>query len=259
LRGRIQGQESDRQIAKVLGTAKTNSVGMQFAAIPAGEFTMGSPASEAGRSNDETQHHVRISKPFLMATTMVTQGQWQKVMGNNPSNFKGDDNLPVETVTWDDAVDFCKKLSEKEGLKYRLPTEAEWEYACRAGTTTEYNTGDGEDALKEGGWYSGNSDQKTHPVGQKKPNAWGLYDMHGNVWQWCSDWYGDYPGADASDPQGVDNGSARVLRGGCWFNNPDCCRAAFRYWLHPDDRFIYNGFRVVVVNQEEFGIELQSR
>jgi formylglycine-generating enzyme required for sulfatase activity len=193
----------------------TNSIGMKFVLIPAGEFTMGSPENEQGRDSNEPQHKVKITKPFYMQTTEVTQAQWKAVMGNNPSYFKGND-LPVETVSWDDAQEFIKKLSAKEGVKYRLPTEAEWEYACRAGSTTKFYFGEDESKLDEYAWYHNNSDGKTHPVGQKKPNAWGLYDMHGNVWEWCQDWYGAdyYKNSPAEDPQGPASAESRVLRGG---------------------------------------------
>ncbi len=232
--------------AKVCAYYKiTNSIGMNLAYIPAGTFEMGSPASEDGRFDNETQHKVTISKKFLMGTTPVTQAQWTAVMGNNPSDFKGDD-LPVEQVSYDDAIAFCDKLSQKEGKHYRLPTEAEWEYACRAGTTSSFYTGEGDAALDQAGWYSGNSGNTTHPVGQKKPNAWGLYDMHGNVWQWCSDWYGDYPQGDATDPQGPDGGTARVLRGGAWYYDPRFCRCAYRDGGAPDYRNGYFGFRIVL-------------
>jgi formylglycine-generating enzyme required for sulfatase activity len=166
----------------------TNSIGMKLVLIPAGEFMMGSPETEKDRSPDESpQHKVRISKPFYMGAMEMTQAQWKAVMEeNNPSNFKGDD-LPVEKVSWEDCQEFLKKLSAKEGKTYRLPTEAEWEYACRAGTTTRFNAGDDDKALDSVGWHEGNSESKTHPVGQKKPNAWGLYDMLGNVEEWCED------------------------------------------------------------------------
>ena len=162
---------------------------MKLVVIPAGEFTMGSPTTEAGRGGNEILHHVRITKPFLMAMTAVTQAQWRAVMGNNPSNFKGEDH-PVEQVSWNDAVTFCQKLSAKEGKHYRLPTEAEWEYACRAGTQTPYGFGDGN--LDDFAWSTGNSGNQTHNVATRKANHWGLYDMQGNVLQFCSDSYGPY-------------------------------------------------------------------
>ncbi len=222
-----------------------NSVGMKFVLIPSGEFTMGSPASEKDRDSDETQHKVKITKPFYMQTTEVTQAQWKAVMGNNPSHFKGD-NLPVEQVSWDDVQEFLKKLSAKEGAKYRLPTEAEWEYACRGGSTTRFCFGDDESKLGEYAWYGANSDSKTHPVEMKKPNAWGLYDMHGNVCEWCSDWYDKdyYSKSPANDPQGPASGSHRVLRGGCWGDIAGVCRSAFRRWNWPADRDYGIGFRV---------------
>ena len=172
----------------------TNSIGMKLVLIPAGEFLMGSPESDSDAPDEEKpQHKVRISKPFYLGVTEVTQEQYERVMGENPSRFKGDPQRPVEKVSWEDAVAFCRKLSEKEGRTYRLPTEAEWEYACRAGSQTKWSFGDDDSALKEYAWYLDNADSTTHPVAQKKPNAWGLYDMHGNVWEWCQDWYGDVP------------------------------------------------------------------
>jgi len=218
---------------------------MELKLIPAGTFLMGSPESEKDRQKDETQHEVTISKPFYMGVTPVTQAQYQAVMGNNPSGFKGD-TLPVEQVSWDNAVAFCQRLGAKDGKHYRLPSEAQWEYACRAGTTTAYYTGNDEIALNAAGWYRGNSDQQTHPVAQKKPNAWGLYDMHGNVWQWCADWFADnYVAADKTDPTGPANGSLRVLRGGSWHNHSSNCRAANHDKYPPDSRGHNVGFRVV--------------
>jgi formylglycine-generating enzyme required for sulfatase activity len=171
-------------------------IGMNFVRIPAGSFMMGSPIYEFGRYNDEKQHLVHITKPFLLSITPVTQGQWQKVMGNNPSYFRGDDNLPVERVSWYDALEFCKKLSKQEGLNYRLP---EWEYDCRAGTTTPFNTGS--NTLTNLANYNHN---KTTPVGNFPSNDWGLYDMHGNVWEWCNDIYAPYPEGEVTDPDQQD-------------------------------------------------------
>jgi formylglycine-generating enzyme required for sulfatase activity len=230
---------------KFLIDSFTNSIGMKFVLIPAGEFTMGSPENEQNRFRDEgPQHKVKITKPFYMQTTEVTQAQWKAVMGSNPSYFKGDD-LPVEQVSWDDAQEFIKKLSTKEGVKYRLPTEAEWEYAYRAGSTTKYCFGDDESKLGEYAWYGENSDSKTHPVGSKKPNAWGLYDMHGNVWEWCQDQYdGDYyRNSPAEDPQGPANGEDRVLRGGRWDGGSRYCRSASRFGSGSSIRGSAFGFR----------------
>jgi len=228
------------------GPLVTNSIAMKLAYIPPGEFTMGSPKSEAGRSGDEIQHKVTLTKGCYLGIHPVTQAQWKAVMGDSASRFKGDD-LPIDEVLWSDAVTFCKKLSEKEGRRYRLPTSAEWEYACRAVTTTAFNTGDDEAALKEAGWYGGNSDSKTHPVGQKKPNAWGLYDMHGNVWQWCQDDLIDYTSAAVTDPAGSANGSRHVMRGGDWRCSPQFCRSAKRFGSGPNFRDdVFRGFRVVL-------------
>ena len=167
----------------------------------------------------KTQHEVTITKPFYMGKYVVTQEQYEAIMGNNPSHFKGAQN-PVEMVSWDDAQAFCQKLSKKSGKTVRLPTEAEWEYACRAGTSTKYYSGDSEEDLKRVAWYEANSNDTTHPVGQKEPNKFGLYDMHGNVWQWCQDWYGDYTANEVADPQGPAQGASRVLRGGSWYHDP---------------------------------------
>ena len=223
-------------------------VKLDLVLISPGKFMMGSPAGEKDRSNDETQHEVTLSKPFYIGKYAVTQEQYEKVMGANPSNFKGAKN-PVETVSWDDAQDFCKKLSATSGKTVRLPTEAEREYACRAGSTTAFCFGDNENGLADYAWYASNSDSKTHPVGEKKPNAWGLYDMHGNVFEWCQDWYGDYPAGAATDPQGAAQGAGRVLRGGCWGVAPRYCRSAFRDDNYPVGRLDGHGlgFRVVAV------------
>ena len=175
---------------------------------------MGSPKEEKERKDDEIQHKVTLTKGFYMGVYTVTQEQWQEVMGNNPSHFKGEKNLPVEHVSWDDCQEFIKKLREKDKKPYRLPTEAEWEYACRAGTTTPFHFGETistDQANYNGNFTYGNGKkgvyrEKTTPVGSFPANAWGLHDMHGNVWQWCQDWYGDYPQKDVVDPQGPEKG-----------------------------------------------------
>ncbi len=192
---------------------------------------------------DNPQHKVILSD-FSICSMQVTQEQYEAIMGINPSYFKGKD-LPVERVSWHDAVAFCKKLSEISGEQYRLPTEAEWEYCCRAGSDTEYCFGDDEANLGEYAWYSDNSAGETHPVGTKKPNNWGLYDMHGNVWEWCSDWYGEYPEGDTTDPSGPKKGQGRVLRGGSWNLVAPCCRAAYRLRDTPANRSSIFGFGVV--------------
>jgi formylglycine-generating enzyme required for sulfatase activity len=216
--------------------------------VSAGTFMMGSPVSEYGHREDETAHPVTLTKPFWLGRTPVTQAQYEAVMGNNPARFKGPD-FPVETVSWEEAMTFCRKLTEREraagrlpeGFVYTLPTEAQREYACRAGTGGRYA---GElDAIA---WYSGNSDEQAHAVGQKQPNAWGLFDMQGNVWEWCLDWYGDYPDGKATDPTGPAKGDGRVYRGGAWFHSGDLCRSAYRYKLAPTDRGSLLGFRVAL-------------
>jgi formylglycine-generating enzyme required for sulfatase activity len=225
----------------------SEKVSIKLALIASGKFMMGSPDGEKGRSADEgPQREVTITKPFYMGATEVTQAQYEAVMGKNPSSFKGPQN-PVDSVSWEDAVDFCKKLSEKTGKKVRLPTEAEWEYACRAGTKTRFSFGDDDTGLCDYAWYTANSESKTHSVGEKKPNAWGLYDMHGNVWEWCSD-YGAHSYANAKnvDPQGPASGSTRVLRGGRWRSTPRFCWSAFRFRYDPGVRSSYYGFRVVL-------------
>jgi formylglycine-generating enzyme required for sulfatase activity len=227
------------------GQTLTNSIGIKLAYIPSGTFTMGSPSDEAGRDAGETQHKVTLTKSFFMATTPVTQVQWWAVMGGNPSHFQGDD-LPVDSVSYDGALAFCRTLGAREGRHYRLPTEAEWEYACRAGTTTAFYTGGDENALADAGWYAGNSGSTTHPPAQKKPNAWGLYDMLGNVRQWCSDWAGNYPDGEATDPQGPANGAARVLRGGSFDNGPPSCRSAYRGAYSPVQQAWLFGLRLVL-------------
>jgi formylglycine-generating enzyme required for sulfatase activity len=221
--------------AKELTLDLGGAVTMKLVLISPGKFMMG----------ETDPHEVALTKPFYMGATLVTQAQFEQVMGTNPSHFKGATN-PVETVVWNDAAEFCKKLSAKTRQAVRLPTEAEWEYACRAGTTTAYSFGDDDSALEDYVWHKQNSGDTTHPVGQKKPNAWGLYDMHGNVWQWCADWYGDYPKAAVTDPTGPASGQERVLRGGSWNYDPHECRSATRGGNAPDGRFIDFGFRVVV-------------
>ncbi len=209
----------------------TNSIGMRFVRINAGSFTMGSPVGERGRREDELPHEVTISKSFYLGIYEVTQDQYEKVMGNNPSQFKETEN-PVEKVSWDDAASFCKKISElpeekTAGREYRLPTEAEWEYACRATSSAAYCFGDSEDDLEEYSWFNGR--RGTHPVGEKKPNRWGLYDMHGNVSEWCHDGYWwIYPKGEQIDPKGPPRSSAHVARGGSYRTLAIGCRASSR-------------------------------
>jgi formylglycine-generating enzyme required for sulfatase activity len=250
----------------------TNSISMEFVLIPAGEFEMGSPSDEEGRwDNEGPVHRVTIGKAFYMGRYEVTQEQWREVMGGDPPRFKGDDfflhflyflldfmegdlsrfkgdNLPVERVSWDDVQEFIRKLNEKEGTdKYRLPSEAEWEYACRAGTATRYSFGDSKSKLGDYAWYYDNSGDKTHPVGQKKPNPYGLYDMHGNVWELVQDeWHSDYDGMPTDGSAWESGGGAnRVGRGGDWGISARFCRSACRNYGDPGIRDRSVGFRLL--------------
>jgi uncharacterized protein (TIGR02996 family) len=254
----------------------TNSVGLQLALIPPGAFLMGSPDSEADRSPDEgPQHEVELSRPFYLGVYPVTQAQWQRVMGRNPSYFRsgaggkkqvrGLDtrDFPVERFSWEDAVSFCAKLSElpeetRAKRLYRLPSEAEWEYACRGGaaSSTPFHLGTSLSSTQAnfngnfpyGGAAKGPSLQRPTPVGSYHPNAWGLYDLHGNVWEWCADWYADdyYKQSPRRDPPGPPEGSNRVFRGGSWDYHGRYCRSASR-WLGPARRSFNLGFRVALV------------
>jgi eukaryotic-like serine/threonine-protein kinase len=240
------------QPAKTLTLDLGNKVTMKLLLIPPGTFQMGSPQVESAlQQNEAPQHEVTITKAFYIGMFPVTQQQYEPIAGKNPSEFKAPAN-PVDSASWEDAADFCKKLSQKAGKTVRLATEAEWEYACRAGTATRFYYGDDDAACSKLGdfaWWGGNAGGKTHPVGQKKPNAWGLYDMHGNVWQWVADWYDDnyYASSPKADPNGPDSGTLRVVRGGGWIaNKPIICRSADRNRQKPDFRHHGFGFRVVV-------------
>ncbi|MFZ4464055.1 MAG: SUMF1/EgtB/PvdO family nonheme iron enzyme [Bacteroidales bacterium] len=230
----------------------TSADGIDMVFVKGGTFTMGSPTNEAKRSDNETQHQVTLSD-FSIGKYEVTQKQWQFIMGSNPSSFKGD-NLPVENVSWSDVQEFIQKLNQKTGKTYRLPTEAEWEYACRAGTSTPFNTGNNlttSQANYDGNYPYNNNPKgeyraKTMPVGSFAPNAWGLYDMHGNVWEWCNDWYGDYNSGSQSNPQGASSGSYRVYRGGGWGDFARLCRSADRNYDAPGNRYSRIGFRLVL-------------
>jgi formylglycine-generating enzyme required for sulfatase activity len=232
-------------------SAFTNSVRMEFVLIPPGTFMMGSPAHEKEREANEAQLEVMLSKGYFMGIHPVTQAQWKKVMGENPSRFQGD-TLPVEQVSWHECIEFCKKMNLIDGKRYRLPSEAEWEYACRAGTNTPFHFGETistDRANFDGKFVYGNGKggtyrQKTTPVDVFPPNEWGLCDLHGNVWEWCSDWYGIYPSGDAVDFQGPIEGRARVIRGGAWNQIPRRCRSAHRDCADPRKRRKDVGFRV---------------
>jgi len=234
----------------------TNSLGMNFRLLSSGAFMMGSPVDEPGRHKNEEQHQVILTRSFYMQTTTVTQMQWKAVIGSNPSYFqKSGGNCPVEKVSWDDVQVFITELNKKREGTYRLPTEAEWEYAARAGSTTAYANGNIEETecgldpnLDAMGWYSGNAGHGTHPVAQKQPNAWGLYDMHGNVWEWCQDWFDrKYPAGTVTDPTGPVSGAFRVKRGGAWSRPADYCRSAIRRWSWPGAQSYLLGFRLVMI------------
>ena len=238
----------------------TNTLGMAFILIPSGTFTMGSPPNESHRGTSEVRHQVTISKPFYMQTTEVTVKQWYSIMDRRMMvSQKGADNLPITQVSWFDCMKFIERLNRLGQGRYRLPTEAEWEYAARAGTSTAYSWGDTIDCEKA--MYGNNSlkydvcqlyirsiglqvDQSA-PVKSYKPNPWGLYDMHGNVWEWCMDWYGDYKKTPVIDPKGPESGNMRIRRGGSWFKYGYACRSANRSFGHPATRYKTTGFRLV--------------
>jgi sulfatase modifying factor 1 len=238
----------------------SNSLDMTFVLIPGGTFTMGSPADEQGRRSDEAAHEVTIGRPFYMQTTEVTVKQWRAVMGTRLFFKKrGADNMPVVDVSWDDCMEFLKKLNALNDGVYRLPTEAEWEYACRGGNASIYGWGDTIDCTKA--MYANNTlktadcvksvqskglpADEPAPVGSYASNAWGLYDMPGNVWEWCQGWYGPYQKGTVVDPQGPRSGSEKVRRGGSWYGPWQRCRCANRNFSHPASRYQTTGFRLV--------------
>jgi formylglycine-generating enzyme required for sulfatase activity len=227
-------------------TLEYNGVIFEFVLIPPGKFQMG----QVGVVRSGTTRPVEITEPFYLLTTEVTQAMYQAVMGTNPSSFTGGffstNNRPVECLSWNEANEFCDRLSKALKVKIQLPTEAQWEYACRAGSTANYSFGDAEARLAEYAWYDGNSGEATHPVGTRKPNAWGLYDMHGNVCEWCLDAYrSDYEKLPAKNPYNVGQPNDHcVLRGGSWDYTSDGCRAAYRDFNSPDGRFYLYGFRL---------------
>ncbi|MHC1755643.1 MAG: formylglycine-generating enzyme family protein [Methanosarcina sp.] len=228
-------------------TFTSSSTGMEFVLIPAGKFDMGSFSEDKDRSDYESPaHKVTIKNPFYMGKSSVTQKQWNIIMGTSPSHFKGEAR-PVEMVSWEEVQEFVKKLNAIENTdQYRLPSEAEWEYACRAGTQTRYFFGNDESKLNEYAWYDKNSGRKTHPIGQKKPNSWGLYDMHGNVWEWVQDkWHNNYNLApsDGSAWEGGDSFD-RVSRGCSWYCSAGSCSSA-RLSRKPESRFANLGFRLL--------------
>ncbi len=240
--GKSPRQPVSKPTAPSPGTQIEGVAGIKWVYIPAGEFRMG---WENGEPDEKPVHRVLIKEPFWMGKYEVTQEQWESLMGTNPSSFTGCPQCPVENVSWDDCQEFIQRLNaQSDGVTYHLPTEAEWEYACRAGTTGDYARN-----LDAMGWYDGNSGGKTHPVGQKQPNAWGLHDMHGNVWEWCSDWYGAYPSGWVTNPTGPTTGSRRVLRGGSWRFSEAACHSAYRGINPPGSRSNYLGFRLVRIQK----------
>jgi formylglycine-generating enzyme required for sulfatase activity len=240
--GETAAQEIKPGKAEVIDLGK--DVKLEMVLIPAGKFKMGSPVSEKGRSDNETQHEVTLTKPYYMGKYEVTQEQWESVMGNNPSISEGA-KLPVTNVSWEDCQEFIKELNAKTSGGYRFPTEAEWEYACRAGTSTAYSFGDiitPKDANIDDSKIG-----KPVAVGSYKPNAFGLYDMHGNVWEWCEDWYGSLQDGEVMDPKGPAKGEIRVLRGGSLsINNGSNARSSFRHdhLFTPTIRYWSIGFRL---------------
>ena len=232
--GRANGPEASAEVV-------VNSLGMRMVLVPPGTFRMGSPPGESLRQDEEVPHRVTLTRAFRIAATEVTQGQWLALMGWNRSQNKGDD-LPVTSISWKDAQEFCTRLSEKEASPYRLPTEAEWEYACRAGAT-EPAAGAERPAVA---WYADNSDGATHPVGLKTPNAWGLFDMLGNVAEWTLDAYGPYPPVEeAEDPTGPGDGNTVVVRGGAWRSFAPAVRCAARVGTPQSYQLHHVGLRVV--------------
>ena len=273
----LKGDFSDFEFVSPSVNVITNTLGAKMVLLPAGEFDMGSPDSDKDAfSSEKPQHRVRINKPFYLGAHEVSIGQFRQFVSDSgyktdaeqdgkggyglegttwvqkpdyswrKSGFQQTDEHPVVNVSWNDADAFCKWLSRKEGKAYSLPTEAQWEYACRAGSTTKYCYGDGEAELGDYAWFLENSGMSTHPVGSKKPNRWGLYDMHGNAWEWCADWYDDkyYGESLAGDPAGPSSGTSRVLRGGSWGYSPFFNRSANRFWYTPANRYYSTGFRV---------------
>ena len=240
-RGRV-GAGTGQRADLLLKEEVYPGVEMEFVYIPPGRFTMG---SKDGDRDERTVHEVEINRGFYLARYPVTRAHWERVMDNDPSRSEGP-NRPVDSVSWQDAAEYLEKLNAAEGgPQYRMPTEAEWEYACRAGTTTVFSFGDDDQGLALYAWYRDNSGFQTQEVGLKQPNAWGLYDMHGNVWEWCLDWYDEqyYAVSPRCDPQGPPEGTSRVLRGGSWDNGPDGLHAAGRNRFRPAFRSSSFGFR----------------
>jgi len=252
--GFAQQPESERKAGERM-VLTINDTEYAFRWCPPGTFMMGSLWGEPGRpllrGSNERQHQVTLSRGFWMLETQVTQAMWESAMGNNPSRFRGD-KRPVESVSWNDSHEYITKLNElgiaPEGFRFSLPTEAQWEYACRAGTTTAYHFGN--TLSREQANFRGSGVEQTSEVGRYPANAWGLHDMHGNVWEWCLDWFGPYPSGAVTDPTGSLQGPGRVFRGGCWLSFAAINRSAYRYWSEPSHRSIGIGFRLALVRAE---------
>ncbi|MBN1867911.1 formylglycine-generating enzyme family protein [Candidatus Sumerlaeota bacterium] len=237
--GEGKAKAEEKEPAPLGQRAAVDSLLSNMVAIPAGKFTMGSD-----EKNDEKPPHEVELGAFQIAAMPVTQAQYEAVMGRNPSHLEDRPNNPVESISWKDAMEFCRRLSDQTGQKFTLPTEAQWEYACRAGSSTRYCFGASANELSDYAWYGANSGGSIHPVGQKTPNAWGLYDMHGNVWEWCLSLYKPYPYKD-DGRNDLSADGPRVVRGGCWLIDADNCRSACRYYVNPDYRADAFGFRLV--------------
>ncbi len=227
-----------------------NSLGMEFVLIKPFVLDNGDVQFIRMNMGSENQPYwVTLTHPYYLQTTQVTQGQWRVVMGQNPSRFHGDDWQPVEQVTWDEAAPFIQRLNMLNEGFYRLPTEAQWEYACRAGSTTLYSFGDNEEQLPDHAWFDGNAQGRPHAVGMKRPNRWGLYDMHGNVWEWVADRFGPYPGGEVTDPKGPDRGNSRVMRGGSWSLGASYCRTNSRNYEASSYKAANLGLRLLLEAQ----------
>ena len=219
---------------------------IEMVKVEGGTFMMGATSEMKNpNSNEKPVHQVTLTNDYYMGKYEVTQALWQAVMGSNPSEYKGD-NLPVETVSWNDCQKFISKLNSLTGRKFRLPTEAEWEYAARGGKKSRGYQYSGSRKISDVAWYEGNSRSKTHPVGRKQANELGIYDMSGNVWEWCSDWYGSYSSSSQTNPMGSDSGAKRVRRGGSWCYIARICRSSYRYGDAPDCRGLYLGLRLAL-------------
>lgn len=247
-----ESDEPEREAVEIaellLAIPGPEPVPLRMARIPAGSFVMGSPEG-VGHADEQPRQRVTISQPFYLGVYPVTQAQWQAVMGSNPSHFTGDPALPVDSVTWTDCQEFVGKLNGLGIGTFRLPAEAEWEYACRAGTATRYFWGDDPERMGDYVWYRDNAGEQTHPVGEKQPNPWGLFDMNGNVLEWCEDWYGPYTPGDKTDPKGPARGSDCAMRGGSWNCGPAYCRSAARGWCAPFCRYNFYGLRLVRLSE----------